>query len=287
MDATVQCCVAGGGPAGVMVGYLLARAGIRTLILEKHKDFLRDFRGDTVHASTLEVIYELGLLDEFLKRPHQELREIRGRIGGVEVRLADLTHLPTHCRFIALMPQWDFLNFLTEQGKKFPAFQLLMEAEVTSLIEKDGRIAGLEADTEQGRLKVKADLVIAADGRNSNVRKLAGLEVEDLGAPIDVLWMRISKEAGDPRQVLGYFNRGRVLVMLDRGDYWQCAFLILKGQFDEIRAEGLPHFREEIAGIAPFLKDRVLDGEPASWDAVKLLSVRVDRLHRWWRPGLL
>ena len=287
MDATVQCCVAGGGPAGVMVGYLLARAGIRTLILEKHKDFLRDFRGDTVHASTLEVIYELGLLDEFLKRPHQELREIRGRIGGVEVRLADLTHLPTHCRFIALMPQWDFLNFLTEQGKKFPAFQLLMEAEVTSLIEKDGRIVGVEADTEQGRLKVKADLVIAADGRNSNVRKLAGLEVEDLGAPIDVLWMRISKEAGDPRQVLGYFNRGRVLVMLDRGDYWQCAFLILKGQFDEIRAEGLPHFREEIAGIAPFLKDRVTDGEPASWDDVNLLSVRVDRLHRWWRPGLL
>jgi 2-polyprenyl-6-methoxyphenol hydroxylase-like FAD-dependent oxidoreductase len=287
MDATVQCCVAGGGPAGVMVGYLLARAGIRTLILEKHKDFLRDFRGDTVHASTLEVIYELGLLDEFLKRPHQELREIRGRIGGVEVRLADLTHLPTHCRFIALMPQWDFLNFLAEQGKKFPAFQLLMEAEVTSLIEKDGRIVGVEADTEQGRLKVKADLVIAADGRNSNVRKLAGLEVEDLGAPIDVLWMRISKKAGDPRQVLGYFNRGRVLVMLDRGDYWQCAFLILKGQFDEIRAEGLPHFREEIAGIAPFLKDRVTDGEPASWDDVNLLSVRVDRLHRWWRPGLL
>ena len=287
MDATVQCCVAGGGPAGVMVGYLLARAGIRTLILEKHKDFLRDFRGDTVHASTLEVIYELGLLDEFLKRPHQELREIRGRIGGVEVRLADLTHLPTHCRFIALMPQWDFLNFLTEQGKKFPAFQLLMEAEVAGVIEKDGRIVGVEADTEQGRLKVKADLVIAADGRNSNVRKLAGLEVEDLGAPIDVLWMRISKEAGDPRQVLGYFNRGRVLVMLDRGDYWQCAFLILKGQFDEIRAEGLPHFREEIAGIAPFLKDRVLDGEPASWDDVKLLSVRVDRLRRWWRPGLL
>jgi len=287
MDATVQCCVAGGGPAGVMVGYLLARAGIRTLILEKHKDFLRDFRGDTVHASTLEVIYELGLLDEFLKRPHQELREIRGRIGGVEVRLADLTHLPTHCRFIALMPQWDFLNFLAEQGKKFPAFQLLMEAEVTSLIEKDGRIAGVEADTEQGRLKVKADLVIAADGRNSDVRKLAGLEVEDLGAPIDLLWMRISKKAGDPRQVLGYFNRGRVLVMLDRGDYWQCAFLILKGQFDEIRAEGLPHFREEIAGIAPFLKDRVTDGEPASWDDVKLLSVRVDRLRRWWRPGLL
>ena len=287
MDATVQCCVAGGGPAGVMVGYLLARAGIRTLILEKHKDFLRDFRGDTVHASTLEVIYELGLLDEFLKRPHQELREIRGRIGGVEVRLADLTHLPTHCRFIALMPQWDFLNFLAEQGKKFPAFQLLMEAEVAGVIEKDGRIVGLEADTEQGRLKVKADLVIAADGRNSNVRKLAGLEVEDLGAPIDVLWMRISKEAGDPRQVLGYFNRGRVLVMLDRGDYWQCAFLILKGQFDEIRAEGLPHFREEIAGIAPFLKDRVTDGEPASWDDVNLLSVRVDRLHRWWRPGLL
>ena len=287
MDATVQCCVAGGGPAGVMVGYLLARAGIRTLILEKHKDFLRDFRGDTVHASMLEVIYELGLLDEFLKRPHQELREIRGRIGGVEVRLADLTHLPTHCRFIALMPQWDFLNFLADEGKKFPAFQLLMEAEVTSLIEKDGRIAGVEADTEQGRLKVKADLVIAADGRNSNVRKLAGLEVEDLGAPIDVLWMRISKKAGDPRQVLGYFNRGRVLVMLDRGDYWQCAFLILKGQFDEIRAEGLPHFREEIAGIAPFLKDRVTDGEPASWDDVNLLSVRVDRLRRWWRPGLL
>ena len=291
MDSSleVQCCVAGGGPAGMMLGLLLARAGVTTVVLEKHKDFLRDFRGDTVHPSTLEVLRELGLLDEFLKRPHQELRELRGRIGETEVRVADFSHTPTYCHFIAFMPQWDFLDFLSGHARNYPTFQLRMEAEVTNLIEEQGRITGVEALTPQGQLRVKTDLVIGADGRHSIVRKLAGLDVQDLTSPIDVLWMRLSKKPGDPAQTAGYFNFGRVLVMLDRGDYWQCAFLIRKGQFDEIRNKGLPHFREDVTKIAPFLKDRLAgDGaEIRSWSEVQFLSVRVDRLRRWFRPGLL
>lgn len=269
----------------MMAGLLLARAGIETLVLEKHKDFLRDFRGDTVHPSTLEVIHELGLLDDFLKLPHQEVREIRGRIGGTEVTIADFSHTPTHCHFIAFMPQWDFLNFLAEHARRYPAFQLKMEADVTALIEENGRVAGVRANTPQGEFTVKAGLVIGADGRQSAIRAAAHLEVEDLGSPIDVLWMRLTRKPADPAQTLGYFNFGRALVLLNRDDYWQCAFVIRKGEFDEIRAKGMPRFRQDVARITPFLADRV--DEIQDWSQINLLTVRVDRLRQWWRPGLL
>ncbi|HMK29207.1 MAG TPA: FAD-dependent oxidoreductase [Terriglobales bacterium] len=281
----VTCCIAGGGPAGMMLGFLLARAGVETLVLEKHKDFLRDFRGDTVHPSTLDVFAELGLLEDFLKLPHQELHEARAKIGDVVIRVGDFSHTPTRCQFIAFMPQWDLLNFLAERGRRYPAFHLRMEAEVTDLVEEKGAVVGVRANTPQGPLMVGAKLVIGADGRHSTVRARAQLKVKDLGSPIDVFWMRLSKKASDATQGLGFFNLGRILVMLDRGDYWQCAFVIRKGQAEEIRARGLAAFGEDIAQIAPFLRDRV--GELRDWSQVSLLTVLVDRLEQWWRPGLL
>jgi 2-polyprenyl-6-methoxyphenol hydroxylase-like FAD-dependent oxidoreductase len=279
------CCIAGGGPAGMMLGVLLARAGVRTLVLEKHKDFLRDFRGDTVHPSTLEVMWELGLLRQFLARPHQELPRIRGQVGATQIAVADFTHLPTHCRFVALMPQWDFLSFLAERGSHYPGFQLLMEAEVTGLIEQSGRVAGAQVHTVHGPMQVHADLVIGADGRHSRVRESARLQVEDLGSPIDVLWLRLPREPADAPQVLGYFTGGRVFVTLDRGDYWQCAFVIRKGGFDELQRRGIEAFRAQIARIVPAFQGRV--AQLRRWEDVKLLTVKVDRLRQWWRPGLL
>src|SRR3954454_4254838 len=281
----VRCCIAGGGPAGMMLGFLLARAGVDVLVLEKHADFLRDFRGDTVHPSTLEVMHELGLLDDFLRRPHQEARQLTGYVGGEPVTIADFSRLPTRCRFIALMPQWDFLDFLAENGRHYPAFRLRMRAQVTDLVEEGGRVVGMRAETPGGPLEVRAGLVVGADGRHSTVRARAGLRVEDVGAPIDVLWMRLSRRPGDPEQPAGRFDRGRILVMIDRGDYWQCGFVIPKGAFDDIRRKGLEAFRAAIAEIAPFVRDRV--GELRDWDDVKLLTVVVDRLRRWYRPGLL
>ncbi len=281
----VRCCIAGGGPAGMMLGFLLARAGVDVVVLEKHADFLRDFRGDTVHPSTLELIAELGLLDDFLARPHQELPRLQGVINGNQVTIADFAHLPTRCRFIALMPQWDFLSFLAEHGRRYPGFRVLMRAEVTDLIEEGGRIAGVRAATPDGPLEIRADLVVGADGRRSTVRARAGLAVRDFGAPIDVLWMRLSKRADDPDAALGRFAAGRLLVTIDRGDYWQCGLVIAKGGFDALRARGLPALRDDIVAIAPFLRDRV--GELETWDDVKLLTVTIDRLRRWYRPGLL
>jgi 2-polyprenyl-6-methoxyphenol hydroxylase-like FAD-dependent oxidoreductase len=281
----VRCCVAGGGPAGVMVGFLLARAGIATLVLEKHRDFLRDFRGDTVHPSTLEVMAELGLLDSLLAIRHQELREIHAQIGDTEIQLADFSHLPTRCRFLAFMPQWDFLEFLAAQGRRYPELELRMQAEVKDVVEEEGRVTGVLVESPEGTSHIAADLVIAADGRHSTIRARAGLEVEDLGAPIDALWMRLSKRPQDPPQSLGRFNFGRLLVMLDRGDYWQCGYVIRKGRFGELRARGIESFRGDLAKVAPFLGDRLRELE--SWDDVKLLSVAVDRLKRWWKPGLL
>jgi len=284
-EVSVRCCIAGGGPAGIMLGFLLARAGISVLVLEKHADFLRDFRGDTIHPSTLEIMHELGILDEFLRRPHQEIRTLGAQIGDAFVEIADFTHLPTHCRFIAFMPQWDFLDFLADQAKRFPAFQLKMEAEARDLTVEKGLVTGLLATTPGGEIRVNADLVVAADGRHSTLRERAGLDVVDLGAPMDVLWMRLSRRPGDPGQTLGRVDTGRIFVMLNRDDYWQCAFVIPKGGFDEIRARGLPALRQEIAGLAPHLRDRV--DELKDWSDVKLLSVSVDRLRAWHRPGLL
>jgi 2-polyprenyl-6-methoxyphenol hydroxylase-like FAD-dependent oxidoreductase len=280
-----RCCIAGGGPAGMMLGFLLARAGVDVIVLEKHADFLRDFRGDTIHPSTLELMHELGLLDEFLQRPHQELRRLSGRIGGVSVTIADFTHLPTRCRFIAFMPQWDFLNFLAAHAARYPGFHLLMRTQATEPIYQHGRVVGLRATGPDGPLAIHADLVVGADGRHSTVRAQAGLEVQDLGAPMDVLWLRISRRPGDPSEALGNIDRGRIFVMLDRGDYWQCGFVIPKGGFDAIREAGLPAFRAEIVRIVPDLHDRV--DEIRDWDDVKLLTVAVDRLRQWCRPGLL
>jgi 2-polyprenyl-6-methoxyphenol hydroxylase-like FAD-dependent oxidoreductase len=279
------CCIVGGGPAGMMLGYLLARAGVKSLVLEKHGDFLRDFRGDTVHPSTLEVMHELGLLDEFLKRPHDEARQLSGRIGGQQLTLVDFTHLPTTCKFVALMPQWDFLNFLDEHGRRFEGFHVRMRAEATDLLEEGGRVAGVVATTPTGEMEVRAPLVVGADGRHSVVRARAGLEVMDLGAPIDVLWMRLTRRPGDPRQPLGNFNRGRIFIMLDRGEYWQCGYVIAKGKFEDLRQRGLEAFRRDIAEIAPFPDNRA--AEIIDWEQVKLLTVVVDRLRRWYKPGLL
>ena len=284
-EISVRCCIAGGGPAGMMLGLLLARAGISVLVLEKHADFLRDFRGDTIHPSTLEIMHEMGLLDEFLRRPHQQVRTIGGQIGDDFVELADFTRLSTRCRFIAFMPQWEFLDFVAERARRYPAFRLAMETEVTGLVEDGGHVVGVRAAGPDGPLTVRADLVVGADGRHSTVREQAGFEIDDLGAPMDVLWMRLSRRPDDPGQTLGRVDAGAIFVMLNREDYWQCAYVIAKGGFDEIRRRGLPALREEIARLAPYLRERT--AELADWPDVRLLSVAVDRLRVWHRPGLL
>jgi 2-polyprenyl-6-methoxyphenol hydroxylase-like FAD-dependent oxidoreductase len=268
-----------------MVGSLLARAGIDVLVLEKHGDFFRDFRGDTVHPSTMDLLAELGWLDELLGRPHQELRTIRVRIDGSDIALADYSHLPTRRRFVAIMPQWDFLQFLVEHARTFPSFDLRMNTEVIDVLEEDGRIRGLMARTPEGVTEVRADLVIAADGRDSVVRARAGLAVQDVGAPMDVLWMRVSRRESDPKEVFALVQRGRFLVLIDRGAYWQIGCLIRKGGFDALKAKGIEAFRREIASAAPFLGERI--NELGSFEDVKLLVVKIDRLARWWRSGLL
>jgi 2-polyprenyl-6-methoxyphenol hydroxylase-like FAD-dependent oxidoreductase len=269
----------------MMLGFLLARAGIEIRVLEKHADFLRDFRGDTIHPSTLELMYELGLLEEFLKRPHQEVRELGAQVGSEAFTMADFSHLPTHCRFLAFMPQWDFLNFLVEQGRRYPGFHVEMQAEATDIIEEGGRVTGVRVKTPQGSREIRADLTVASDGRHSIIRERAGLPVIHLGAPMDVLWMRLSRCSSDPGQTFGYVDRGHLLVLLNREDYWQCAFVIPKDAADEIRQRGLPAFREEIVRIVPFLRDRV--EELRDWKDLSLLTVAVDRLTNWSRPGLL
>jgi 2-polyprenyl-6-methoxyphenol hydroxylase-like FAD-dependent oxidoreductase len=282
---TTRCCIVGGGPAGMMCGYLLARAGIDVVVLEKHADFLRDFRGDTVHPSSLELMYELGVLEDFLRHPHQELAQIGAQVDDFVVTVGDFTHLPTHCKFVGLMPQWEFLNFIAEKAKAYPGFHLHLETEVTDLLIENGKVAGVRAKSQNGALEVRADLTIGGDGRRSIVRAKAGFEVLDLGAPIDVLWMRVTRQPGDPNQTLGRFRAGKILVTLDRDEYWQCAYVIPKGGFDAIRERGLVSFRQEISSVAPFLRERL--GEIKDWNDVKLLSVAVDRLRQWSRTGLL
>ena len=282
---STQCCIAGGGPAGLMLGFLLARAGVRVVVLEKHPDFFRDFRGDTVHPSTLELMYELGLLDKFLKLPHQKVETVSAQIGAEHLQMADFRHLPTHCKFIALMPQWDFLNFLAEQGKRYPTLDLRMRAEATDLIEENGRVVGLIAKTPDGALTIRADLTVGCDGRHSTVREKAELKSDDYGAPMDVLWFRISRKESDSADTFGHIEAGRLMVMLERGDYWQCAYVIPKGGIERVKSEGLEAFREGVLEMSPFLSDRVR--ELKTWDDVKLLSVTVDRLQKWCRPGLI
>ena len=284
-ELRVQCCIAGGGPAGTMAGYILARAGVDVVVLEKHADFLRDFRGDTVHPSTMEALAELGLLDDFLKRPHSEFRELSAQIEQTRFNVVDFRHLPTRARFVAIMPQWDFLNFLAEAGRALPEFKLKMSSEAMDIIQEDGKVVGVVAATPSGPLEIRADLVIAADGRGSDLRERAGLKVKDLGAPIDVLWMRLPRRPEDGAVPLGNLGAGHFFVMIERGDYFQCGFVVPKGGYDAIRAQGLPAFQARIAKIAPFLGERA--ETLRDWDDVKLLTVTVDRLEQWWRPGLL
>ena len=269
----------------MMLGFLLARAGVKVTVLEKHADFLRDFRGDVVHPSTLELMYELGLIEEFLKLPHEKVSRLTGRIGADSVTLADFSHLPTHCKFIALMPQWDLLNFLADHSKRYPSYDLKMRTDATDLIEVDGRVIGVIAKSPEGDLEIRADLVVGCDGRHSTLRERARLDVEDIGAPIDVLWFRMSRGASDATDMFGHIEAGKMMVMLDRGAYWQCAYVIPKGGIERVKAKGLDAFRDAVVEMTPFFRDRI--GEIKSWDDVKLLTVSVNRLREWHKPGLL
>jgi 2-polyprenyl-6-methoxyphenol hydroxylase-like FAD-dependent oxidoreductase len=282
---TVRVCVVGGGPAGIMLSFLLARAGYDVAVLEKHGDFLRDFRGDTVHPSTMTVLDELGLLDDFLRRPHSQIARLAGHIGEDTVTIADFSHIPAKTKYIAIMPQWDFLNFLGEKAKAYSGFHLMMNTEAVDVVRDGGRVVGVRANSPQGMLEIRADVVVACDGRSSTLRSVTGIAPRDLGAPMDVLWMRISRRESDPYAALGYIGAGAFLVLIDRNDYWQCGFVIAKGSADVVRARGIEAFRSEIVAIAPFLADRV--AELQSWDDVKLLTVAVQRLARWYVPGLL
>jgi 2-polyprenyl-6-methoxyphenol hydroxylase-like FAD-dependent oxidoreductase len=283
---STTCAIAGGGPAGLMVGLLLARAGVPVVVLEKHADFLRDFRGDTIHPSTLELMAELGLDEALLRLPHQKVPRIGGTFGGERLLFAEFSRLPVRHPFIAMMPQWDFLNFLAEQGRRYPNFSLFMEANVEDLLHANGRVAGLMARTPSGQLEVRADLVVAADGRHSVLRDRAGLALDDLGAPMDVLWFRLSRAPGDSSEIIGHFEPGRLLVQINRGSYWQCAIVIPKGAADAVRERGLDAFRAHVTEVLPWAGVRI--GEDIkTWDDVKLLSVRVDRLRQWYKPGLL
>ncbi|WGS17536.1 MULTISPECIES: FAD-dependent oxidoreductase [unclassified Bradyrhizobium] len=281
----VRCCVVGGGPAGMMLGYLLGRAGIEVVVLEKHADFFRDFRGDTVHPSTLQVMDELGLIDGFLKLPHQQLQKLEGMFGGTPVRIADLSRVNIKYPFIAFMPQWDFLNFLRDSGKRFASLNVLMSTEATDLIRRGDTVAGVRAKTPDGTIDIEADLTIACDGRHSTVRACAGLAVEEIGAPMDVLWFRVGRRPDETENLFARVEPGRMLVTFDRGGYWQCAYVIAKGQYDAVKARGLPALLDDVVRIAPVLKSGI--AEVKSFDDVKLLTVAINRLSRWARPGLL
>ena len=280
-----RCCIAGGGPAGMMLGYLLARAGVETVVLEKHGDFLRDFRGDTIHPSTLNLMGELGLLDDFLKLPHQKVERLQGWFGDRRATIADFSALPPPGNYLAMMPQWDFLNFLADKARALAPFTLLMRAEARSLIEEAGAIVGVNAQGPDGAVTIRADLTIAADGRHSTLRQAAGLIPQDMGAPMDVLWFGIARAPGDDPETLGRFDAGRIFIRINRGDYWQCGYVIAKGGFEAVKARGIEAFRADVARLIDLPVARL--AALASFDEVKLLTVAIDRLARWWRPGFL
>ncbi|MDB5282126.1 MAG: hypothetical protein JWO06_1201 [Bacteroidota bacterium] len=280
-----DCCITGGGPAGVMLGYLLARAGVEVVILEKHKDFFRDFRGDTIHPSALQLMHELDLLDQFLKIPHQKLPRLKINFGNKAVKVCDFSHLPVQCKYIALMPQWDFLNFLAEQGSKFKQFRIIKEAEVNDLIKENGIVTGVKAKTPQGEINVYTNLVVGADGRSSVIRQLADLKVVESGVPIDVLWLHIPKDPALIEQSLGYINNNKMMVLTDRATYFQCGYIIPKGKFEEIKRQGLENFRANIISLAPALNLNV--SSIATWDDIKLLTVQINHLQQWYLPGLI
>ncbi|MGY3527775.1 FAD-dependent oxidoreductase [Bradyrhizobium sp. USDA 4452] len=280
-----RCCVVGGGPAGMMLGYLLARAGVDVVVLEKHADFFRDFRGDTVHPSTLQVMDELGLIDGFLKLPHQDIQKLDGMFGGTSVRIADLSRLSVKYPFIAMMPQWDFLDFLRESGRRFPSLKVLMSAEATDLIRRGDAVTGVHVNTPDGPIEIEADLTIGCDGRHSIVRERAGLVVEEIGAPMDVLWFRVGRRPDETENLFARIDHGKMMVTFDRGDYWQCAYVIAKGQYEAVKARGLPALLDDVLRLAPILKAGIADVK--SFDDVKLLTVAINRLTRWTRPGLL
>jgi 2-polyprenyl-6-methoxyphenol hydroxylase-like FAD-dependent oxidoreductase len=282
---STRCCISGGGPAGIMLGYLLARAGIDVVVLEKWPDFFRDFRGDTIHPSTMEVLSELGLLDDFLKLPHNEMTRMTMHFGDDVATVADLAYLSARCPFIAFIPQWDFLNFLSAKGRQYPSFHLMMETEATDTIVEGGKVVGVRAKNKEGEFEIRADLVVGADGRHSTMREKGKFRSEELGVPIDVLWFRIARDGDDDKQSLGYLDRGGALIMLDRHDYWQCAFVIEKGGFDAIKTQGLDAFRRSIASLA-HLSDASV-AEVDTWDKVKLLSVAVDHVLQWAKDGLV
>jgi 2-polyprenyl-6-methoxyphenol hydroxylase-like FAD-dependent oxidoreductase len=280
-----RCCIVGGGPAGMMLGYLLGRAGVETLVLEKHADFFRDFRGDTVHPSTLQVMDELGLIDDFLKLPHQQLQKMDGKFGETSIRIADLSRLKTKYPFIAFMPQWDFLNFLRENGKRFSSLKVMMNADAKDLIWSGKTVSGVKVTTPDGPVEIRADLTVACDGRHSIVRERANLELEEIGAPMDVLWFRAGRRPDENENLFARVEAGKMMVTFDRGDYWQCAYVIAKDQYDAVKARGLDAFRDDVIGMAPILKEGMADVK--SWDDVKLLTVAINRLKRWSLPGLL
>jgi 2-polyprenyl-6-methoxyphenol hydroxylase-like FAD-dependent oxidoreductase len=279
------CLVAGGGPAGMMLGYLLARSGVQTIVVEKHGDFLRDFRGDTVHPSTTELLHELGILDEFLREvPHQTMEQLGIGFNGQTFDLIDFRRLPTACKYVVLAPQWDFLNFLAAKAKRYPSFRLEMYTEVTGLLWQDDRVVGVTAQTASGPLEIRADVTVACDGRWSVIREQSGLPVTEFPMPIDVLWFRLPRADAAP-ETLGYIGGGQIVMAIDRGDYWQCGAIIDKSGFERVRQGGLPEFRSKIASAAPFLATSL--DSLTDWDQVKLLSVRANRMRQWWLPGLL